>query len=501
MSDPKQPKRRPRILAIDDTPANLMVLATALSGELSFQLATSGAAGLAMAEQARPDLVLLDVMMPEMDGLETCRRFRANPALCDVPIVFITALSEPGSEVEGLALGAADYLHKPIQVDIARQRIRNLLEREWWRQEVQLHREHLEELVRQRTAALEQTNAELTAARDAAEVANRVKANFLANMSHELLTPLNIITGMNGILSSRLNDQKLVTMTRKIDEAGRHLVNIIKDILYLAQLEDGQVQPIETFEVRALVRELEAEFQHAAAAKGLVLSETIDQTVPRLVLGQPSRIKEVLRHLLGNAIKFSERGRVEVVVQTLPKGHDHPDHLCFSVRDEGVGIPPGTDLFQAFVQQDDSSTRRHGGLGVGLAISKHLAQMMGGEIGFDSTLGQGSRFWVTMPYAPVEEAVSVWAETGPQPLPGDDTHERPCELQPEQMLALREFLQRLEQSDFDAVDSWEAMSGWLAQGTALNMAAMAHAMNHYEFDQAAVLIRQVLTQCEQIGER
>ena len=499
MSDPTQPKRRPRILAIDDTPANLMVLATALSGEFSFQLATSGAMGLAMAEQVRPDLVLLDVMMPEMDGLETCRRFRALPALSDVPIVFITALSDAGSEVEGLTLGAADYLHKPIQVEIARQRICNLLEREWWRQEVQLHRQHLEELVRQRTAALEQANAELTAARDAAEVANRVKTTFLANMSHELLTPLNIITGMNGMLGRRLNDQELVSMTRKIDAAGRQLVNIIKDILYLARLDDRQLQPNETFVVKALMRELLVEFQDAATAKGLVLGVAIDPAVPRQVQGQPSRIKEVLRHLLDNAIKFSERGRVEVALQTVPKGQNNPDHLCFSVRDEGVGIPPGADLFQAFMQQDGSSTRRHGGLGVGLAISKQLAQMMGGEIGFDSTLGQGSRFWVTMPYVTAEEPVSVWAETGPQTLPGDDTPERRCEPQPDQLVALRELLQRLEQADFDAIASWEAMSGWVAQGSMLDMAAMERAMNHFEFDQAAVLIRQLLSQCEQTG--
>ena len=501
MSNPEQPKRRPRILAIDDTPANLMVLATALSSEFSFQLATSGAMGLAMAEQVRPDLVLLDIMMPEMDGLETCQRLRAIPALSDVPIVFITALSDAGSEVEGLALGAADYLHKPIQVEIARQRIRNLLEREWWRQEVQRHRKHLEELVQQRTAALEQANRELTTARDAAEVANRVKATFLANMSHELLTPLNIITGMNGMLSSRLTDKELVGMTRKIDEAGRHLVNIIKDILYLARLEEGEVQPIETFEIKGLLRELEAEFLDAATGKGLVLGEAIDPAVPRRVLGQPSRVKEVLRHLLGNAIKFSEHGQVEIGVQTVPKGADDPDHLCFSVRDEGVGIAPGAELFQAFVQQDGSSTRRHGGLGVGLAIARHLAQMMGGEIGFDSTVGQGSHFWVTMPYAPAEEPVGTWADTGPQTLPSDDTPERRCELQAEQLAALRQLLDWLEQADVEAIASWEAMSGWLAQGTALDMAAMERAMAHFEFDQAALLIRQVLSQCEQTGGR
>jgi diguanylate cyclase (GGDEF)-like protein/PAS domain S-box-containing protein len=121
---------RPRILAIDDTPTNLMVLASAMTKDFVFQLATSGAEGLAMAQAHRPDLVLLDVMIPEMDGFETCLKFKNTPALADVPIVFVTALDTEGSEVKGLEMGAQDYLHKPVNVAVARQRIRNLVERD-----------------------------------------------------------------------------------------------------------------------------------------------------------------------------------------------------------------------------------------------------------------------------------------------------------------------------------------------------------------------------------
>jgi PAS domain S-box-containing protein len=187
---------RPRILAIDDTPANLMVLGAGLSGEFSFQMAISGADGLAVAESNPPDLVLLDVMMPQMDGFETCRRFKANPKLANIPIVFITALSSSGAEIEGLSLGATDYLHKPINVEVARQRIHNLIEREALRREVEMHRDHLSRLVTERTQALEQTNAKLQETNDdlirsrdslkAREAQLRVKVDELGTMSKVL---------------------------------------------------------------------------------------------------------------------------------------------------------------------------------------------------------------------------------------------------------------------------------------------------------------------------
>ncbi len=138
---------RPRILVIDDTPSNLQILSRAFHGEFSLQLATSGAQGLAMAAVAAPDLVLLDIMMPEMDGYETCRRFKADPALTHVPIIFVSALNDADSEVKGLSLGAADYLYKPVNIAIARQRMRNLLERKQAAANEMFYRKMLELLV------------------------------------------------------------------------------------------------------------------------------------------------------------------------------------------------------------------------------------------------------------------------------------------------------------------------------------------------------------------
>jgi len=150
---------RPSILAIDDTPANLLTLGAALASEFKLRIATSGAMGLALADQAPPDLILLDVMMPGIDGYETCRRLKAEQKLKNVPVIFLTALGDVTSETAGLALGAADYITKPIHVAIARQRILNLIEREQLRKRAELHRDYLETLVDERTATLsEQTN-------------------------------------------------------------------------------------------------------------------------------------------------------------------------------------------------------------------------------------------------------------------------------------------------------------------------------------------------------
>ncbi len=156
--------KKPLILAIDDTPANLLMLGMALKEEFDLQIATSGASGLTLAEQSRPDLILLDIMMPDMDGFETCRRLKANPVLCDIPVVFVSALTEMASESNGFDLGAADYITKPVNVEIARHRIRNLIDREALRKDVVAQRDQLQAHVAELKAAqvvLQQTQVTL----------------------------------------------------------------------------------------------------------------------------------------------------------------------------------------------------------------------------------------------------------------------------------------------------------------------------------------------------
>ena len=225
---------KPKILAIDDTPANLMTLGAALGDDFDLQIATSGAAGLVLAAEMVPDLILLDVMMPEMDGYETCRRLKAEPQLRKIPVIFITALGDSNAESAGLTLGAADYITKPINVRIARQRIGNLIERESLRKEVEARRDHLEQLVQARTLSL-------SIAKEAAEAASQAKTVFLRNISHELRTPMSAIMGMNELALLRATDPKQVDQLGKLKLASKQLLALISDLVDISALESNQL--------------------------------------------------------------------------------------------------------------------------------------------------------------------------------------------------------------------------------------------------------------------
>jgi signal transduction histidine kinase len=491
---------RARVLVIDDTPANLMVLATAMSGEFVFQLATSGPGGLELAQNSPPDLVLLDVMMPGVDGFATCRRFKSLPALAHIPIVFVTALSDTESEVEGLRLGAADFIHKPIQVDIARQRIRNLLEREALRRALQASKQHLETAVAQRTAELELSNTELALAKEAAEAAYRVKSSFLANMSHELLTPLNTVTGMAGLLTARLSDPELRTLSRSVEDASRKLLNIINDMLFLARSE-GQVGkvPLEAFDLETFVREVVSQHQDPARQKGLALHYSIGSRIPYELLGQPVRLKQVLAHLLSNAIKFSERGTIALRVEYEGRGLTQIQ-VRFVVADQGVGMAPEVlqRLGEAYFQGDGSSTRKYGGLGTGLAVVHFLTQLMGAQLGVESAPGCGSEFWVSVPFEleaddpqPVfRSTVNGGLEDDPVTLQMVD--DDPTHLSPEQQAQLTRLIDWLAVGDIDAQALWKEVRPWFKPWIGKRLGAFDHAMEVYDFDAAAALLHQVV---------
>ncbi|MCE9535627.1 MAG: response regulator, partial [Nitrospirae bacterium] len=253
------------------------------------------------------------------------------------------------------------------------------------------HREELELEVTERTA-------ELVKAKDAAEAASVAKSQFLANMSHEIRTPMNGVLGMAELLLNSALTDKQRHLADSVHRSGTALLSIINDILDFSKIEAGklELEHIE-FGFRDTVEEAVDLFAEPAWKKGLELTCFLPDDIPDNVIGDPVRLRQILLNLVGNAIKFSQRGEVKVSMQVLAQDATTLRLKC-EVIDSGIGIAPQAQaqLFTAFSQADGSTTRRFGGTGLGLAIVKQLVQLMGGEVGIASTPGQGSTFWFTL---------------------------------------------------------------------------------------------------------
>ncbi len=253
------------------------------------------------------------------------------------------------------------------------------------------HRDELERQVSVRTEQLEK-------AKNAAEAASRAKSAFLATMSHEIRTPMNGVLGMTEMLLGTPLDETQRSYTRLVKRSGEHLLVIINDILDFSKIEAGKLS-VEyiNFNLWDLLDEINTVYTPQANAKGIALDFDIANDIPIAICGDPNRLRQIMANLLGNAIKFTDRGNILAKVQIVAED-GQAVNLRFEVHDTGIGISreARTRIFEAFSQADNSTTRQYGGTGLGLAISKQLVELMGGKIGVENALSQGSIFWFTV---------------------------------------------------------------------------------------------------------
>ena len=362
--------------------------------------AQHGREACAAFQQCAPDVVLLDVMMPEMDGFATCAALRRQPEGEHTPILIMTGLDDFDSITKAYDAGATDFIVKPLNAMLLTHRIRYMVRANQILQE------------------LRASQASLTQARDAAIEGARLKSEFLATMSHEIRTPMNGVLGMTDWLLDTVLTPEQEDCAQTIRSSGDALMVIINDILDFSKIESGKLSlELLRFELPDLLTRIMALFNERARRKGLVLTSQIADSVPSTLFGDPSRLQQILSNLLANAIKFSDHGAVSVQVDLAGRPteqrlefpttrygeasteHEQVTHLRFSVCDTGIGIAPSafSKLFQPFVQADGSTTRKYGGTGLGLAICKQLVELMGGHIEVESEPGCGSVFRFTVP--------------------------------------------------------------------------------------------------------
>ncbi|PCJ47780.1 MAG: hybrid sensor histidine kinase/response regulator [Moraxellaceae bacterium] len=388
------PDEKPKILIVDDEPKNHHVYKRILQSlNLDIVKAMSGYQALEVAHLHDFFLILMDVQMPNMDGFETASLILDHPKTQHIPVIFVTAHSgDKTFEFKGYESGAVDYLTKPIDDTILRSKVKVFLQ--LWKQRKML--ESYNEELNQLLIELSETTQALEKAKVAAEAAAKSKSDFLSNMTHELRSPLNSIIVLSRALSKKSQgmSERQIESAEIILHSGNDLLTLIDDILDLAKIEAGKIViEIKNFNLRSCFKRISKQLFPLADAKEITLTSTIDDDVPTIVHTDEKRLAQIIRNLLSNAIKFTEQGGVNITVAM------ENNNIKVCVIDTGIGIDPKNYkiIFDAFQQEDSSTSRRFGGTGLGLNISRNMIKLLGGDIQVTSKLGYGSCFCINFP--------------------------------------------------------------------------------------------------------
>ena len=399
-----------KILVVDDVEDNIKLLQYDLEDD-GYEVITAqdGEEALSVASKELPDVILLDIMMPKLGGIETCKYLKEDFELSKIPVIMLSAKSQDQDIIEGLDVGALDYVSKPINYPIVAARVRSALR------------------VKEYEDSVRAFNQKLQVAKEKVEVALRARSSFLATMSHEIRTPITTIMGLSEILTGDTKDEESPfnssQAAQSIFTSSRYLLEVINNILDLSKAESGNLE-VEKISCSLfdIFRDVEAIINLKAVEKKISFLVDYQYPLPKLIQSDPTRLKQVLINFIGNAIKFTNKGSVKVKVSYLKD----EDKLQIEVVDTGIGMNEEeiSKLFKAFHQANKTITRRFGGTGLGLTISKEIIEKLSGSVEVESIKGQGSTFRFKFPVGPVVDLEFV--NKNPLLNPAKDSSDVDC---------------------------------------------------------------------------
>ncbi|MFD2596297.1 response regulator [Sphingobacterium griseoflavum] len=374
------------LLILDDKEENIISLSALLADVQHINIIRSTDPNEALKICWKNDIAiaLVDVQMPDINGFEFVSLLKSNPKTNHIMAIMVTAISkEDRYLLKGLESGAIDYLYKPLNPEITVAKVVSFV-----------NQIHIQEEIKQKNIALEESKRQLILAKEEAEEARKSKEGFLANMSHEIRTPINGIIGIIHMLrNSQLNKEQRDWIHR-LDIASNSLLLIINDILDISKIDSGMMKvENESFSIRQKLEDIRNIFKVKALDKQLDFEMDIDSKLPNYVKSDPLRIQQIINNFISNSLKFTESGKITLKAEVLEQT-DLQSTVRLTVTDTGIGVKPDAidKIFLAFEQADDGITKKFGGTGLGLAIVKRLADLLHGTVEAKSVYGKGSAF-------------------------------------------------------------------------------------------------------------